>query len=137
MAQLPVTIIEDITRVAGERRHSGCAKAVLSEHGEEQTSVYRVAPGGMIESHLHSRVFDLFLGVSGCVDITYEGQQGSGVFPLRPNAFCSMPPGVRHEVRNNSSTEDAVFLIAHAPNEGYDFVPVEFGKTPNTAPGKE
>ena len=128
MAQLPVTIVEDITAVAGEAKHSGCAKAVLSEHAEEQSAVYRVAPGGVIQAHLHSRVFDLFLGISGCVDITYEGQQGSGVCHLRPNAFCSMPPGVRHEVRNNSKTEEAVFFFAHAPYAGNDFIPVEFRK---------
>src|SRR5262249_8961890 len=104
MAQLPVTIVEDITAVACEGRHSGAPKAVLSEHAEEQSAVYRLAPGGVIQSHLHSRVFDLFLGLSGCVDITYEGQQGSGVVHLQPNAYCSMPPGVRHEVRNNSQT---------------------------------
>ena len=126
MAQLPVIIVEDMTKAAGEARHSGCTKAVLSEHGEEQTSVYRVAPGGVIQSHLHSRVFDLFVGLKGCVDITYEGQQGSGVVRLKPNAFCGMPPGVRHEVRNNSATEDAMFLLVHAPWDGYDFIPVAF-----------
>jgi hypothetical protein len=37
-----------------------------------------------------------------------------------------MPPGVRHEVFNPSATEEAYFLIVHAPHEGYDFVPVDF-----------
>ena len=132
MAQLPVTIVEDISTVAGEVRHSGCTKAVLSEHDAEQSAVFRLSPGGVIESHLHSRVFDLFIGVSGCVQITYEGQQGSGVMRLRPNSFCGMPPGVRHEVRNNSVTEDAVFLLIHAPYEGYDFIPVELRKASGT-----
>jgi len=126
MAQLPVTNVEDMTKVAGEARHSGTTKAVLSEHGEEQSAVFRLAPGGVIETHLHSRVFDLFVGLKGRVDITYEGQQGSGVFHLKPNAFCGMPPGVRHEVRNNSATEDAMFLLVHAPWEGYDFIPIDF-----------
>jgi mannose-6-phosphate isomerase-like protein (cupin superfamily) len=71
-------------------------------------------------------VFDLFIGISGCSDITYEGQQGDGLVRLKANSFCSMPPGVRHEVRNTSTTEDAVFLVIHAPNAGYDFIPVEF-----------
>lgn len=126
MAQLSVTIVEDITAVAGEARHAGCTKAVLSEHGAEQSAVFRLGPGGVIQTHLHSRVFDLFVGVAGCVDITYEGQQGNGVVRLRPKSFCGMPPGVRHEVRNNSTTEEAVFLLVHAPWEGYDFIPVEF-----------
>jgi mannose-6-phosphate isomerase-like protein (cupin superfamily) len=126
MAQLPVTYVEDITAVAGEARHSGCSKAVLSEHDAAQTGVFRLSPGGVIQTHLHSRVFDLFLGISGCVEITYEGQQGDGVIRLKPNSFCSMPPGVRHEVRNTSATEDAVFLVIRAPNAGYDFIPVDF-----------
>ncbi len=126
MAQLPVKIVEDITAVAGEGRAAGVSKAVLSEHGEEQTAVFRLKPGGVIESHLHSRVFDLFFGLAGCADITYEGQQGSGVARLKANVYCGMPPGVRHEVKNNSTTEDAVFILVHAPYEGYDFIPVEF-----------
>lgn len=126
MAQLPVTIVADMTSTAGEARHSGTTKAVLSEHGAEQSAVFCLSPGGVIETHLHSRVFDLFVGLKGRVDITYEGQQGSGVVHLKPNAFCSMPPGVRHEVRNLSATEDAMFLLVHAPWDGYDFIPVDF-----------
>ena len=126
MAQLPVTIVEDITKVAGDARHAGCTKAVLSENGAEQTAIFRLSPGGVIQTHLHSRVFDLFVGVAGCLDITYDGQQGSGLMRLKPNSFCSMPPGVRHEVRNNSATEDGVFMLIHTPWDGYDFIPVEF-----------
>jgi hypothetical protein len=37
-----------------------------------------------------------------------------------------MPPGVKHEVFNPSTTDDAFFLSVHAPHDGYDFVPVEF-----------
>ena len=131
MAQFPVTIVEDMTQITGEARHSGTTKAVLSEHDAEQTAVFRLTPGGVIQNHLHSRVHDLFVGVSGCLDITYEGQQGSGVVHLRPNSFCGMPPGVRHEVRNNSATEDGVFLLIHAPWEGYDFIPVPFKNARN------
>src|SRR5262245_8040440 len=108
MAQLPVTIVEDMTTVTGETRHNLCTKAVLSEQGAEQSAVFRLKPGGVIPSHLHSCVHDLFIGVAGCAEITYEGQRGNGVVHLVPKAFCDMPPGVRHEVRNNSATEDAV-----------------------------
>ena len=128
MAQLPVTVVEDMTAVAGEGRHNLCTKAVLSEQGPEQSAVFRLKPGGVIPSHLHSRVHDLFVGVAGRTEITYEGQHGSGVVMLKPGSFCDMPPGVRHEVRNASSTEDAVFLLVHAPWEGYDNIPVEFRK---------
>jgi mannose-6-phosphate isomerase-like protein (cupin superfamily) len=137
MAQLPVTIVEDMTAVTGEVRHTGCTKAVLSEHDAEQSAVFRLSPGGVIQTHLHSRVFDLFIGVSGCADITYDGQKGTGVVRLRPNSFCGMPPGVRHEVRNNSETQDAIFLLVHAPYHGYDFIPVAFGKAVAGAPGEK
>ena len=133
MAQLPVTFVEDLTAVTGETRHSGCTKAVLSEHDAEQSGLFRLGPGGVIETHLHSRVFDLFIGISGCVDITYEGQQGDGLIRLTQNSFCSMPPGVRHEVRNTSTTDDAVFLVIHTPNAGYDFIPVNFRRRSATA----
>lgn len=126
MAQLPVTLIPDITTASGDARHDGCIKAILHEHDAAQTSVFRLQPGGLIETHLHSRVFDLFLGVSGCVEIAYEGQQGKGRIELKPNSFCCMPPGVRHEVSNASATEEAVFVLIHAPYAGYDFIPVEF-----------
>ena len=131
MAQLAVTAVEDMTAVTGEARHDLCTKAVLSEQGPEQSAVFRLKPGGVIPSHLHSRVHDLFVGVAGRAEITYEGQQGSGVVMLKPGAFCDMPPGVRHEVRNASSTEDAVFLLVHAPWEGYDNIPVELRKINN------
>ena len=128
MAQLPVTIVEDMTAVTGDPRHNLVTKAVLSEQSPEQSAVFRLKPGGVIPPHLHSRVHDLFIGVAGCAEITYEGQRGSGVVALKPGAFCDVPPGVRHEVRNNSSTEDAVFLLVHAPWEGYDNIPVELRK---------
>ena len=32
-----------------------------------------------------------------------------------------LPARLRHEVRNHSATEDALFLLVHAPSEGYDF----------------
>ena len=73
-----------------------------------------------------AQLFDLLVGIAGCADITCEGLQGNGVAKLRANSFCSMPPGVRHEERNISPAEDAVFMVMHAPNEGYDFIPVEF-----------
>ena len=92
MAQLPVTIVQDITTAAGEVRHSGCTKAVLSEHDAEQSAVFHLSPGGVIQSHLHSRVFDLFIGVSGCADITYEGQQGNGEHQLIPECECLDSP---------------------------------------------
>lgn len=126
MGQGPVVTIDDITRIAFQSRRPGCEKGVMHEDGPVQTAVFRVGPGSGVPAHLHSRVYDLFVGVKGLLEIRYEGQQGQGTFELKPGAFCAMPPGVRHEVFNPSPTEEAYFLIVHAPHEGYDFVPVEF-----------
>lgn len=126
MGQHPLVTIEDMTRITFDTRRPGCDKGVLHEDGPVQSAVFRVAPGSGVPRHLHSRVYDLFVGLKGMLEIRYEGQHGHGVFELRPGAFCAMPPGVRHEVFNPSATEEAFFLIVHAPHEGYDFVPVEF-----------
>jgi len=53
---------------------------------------------------------------------------------LKPGAFCSMPPGVRHEVSNPSKTDEALFLIVHASHDGYDYVPVPFRETEAALP---
>ncbi len=126
MSQQAVVKVDDITKIDFASRRPGCEKGIMHEHGAVQTAVFRVAPGSGVPRHLHSRVYDLFVGVKGLLEIRYEGQQGHGIFELKPGAFCAMPPGVRHEVFNPSKSDEAFFLIVHAPHEGYDFVPVEF-----------
>jgi mannose-6-phosphate isomerase-like protein (cupin superfamily) len=126
MGQEPVVTVADITRVDFAARRPGCEKGVLHAEGPVQTAVFRVAPGSGVPRHLHSRVYDLFVGVQGVLEIRYEGQHGQGIFELKPGAFCVMPPGVRHEVFNPSRSEDAFFLSVHAPHDGYDFVPADF-----------
>lgn len=134
MGQQPVITVEDITNIAFEERRPGCEKGVLQEDAPAQTSVFRVQPGSGVPTHLHSRVYDLFVGVKGELEIRYEGQHGNGLFVLKPGAFCSMPPGVRHEVSNPSKTDEAFFLIVHASHEGYDYVPVPFRATEAVLP---
>jgi quercetin dioxygenase-like cupin family protein len=107
---------------------------VLQEDAPAQTSVFRVQPGSGVPTHLHSRVYDLFVGVKGELEIRYESQHGNGLFVLKPGAFCSMPPGVRHEVSNPSKTDEAFFLLVHAAHEGYDYVPVPFRATEAALP---
>lgn len=126
MGQQPVVTVENIKRIDFAARRPGCDKGVIHEAGDVQTAVFRVAPGSGVPRHLHSRVYDLFVGVEGVLEIRYEGQHGNGIFELKPGAYCAMPPGVRHEVFNPSKTDEAFFLIVHAPHAGYDFVPVEF-----------
>ncbi len=126
MGQRPVVTIDDLTHADYESRRPGCDKGVLHVEGPVQSAVFRVAPGSGVPCHLHSRAFDLFVGVKGLLEIRYEGQRGHGTFKLRPGGFCAMPPGVRHEVFNPSASDEAYFLSVHAPHEGYDYVPVDF-----------
>lgn len=129
MSQKPVITVEDLTDLVFEDLRPGCAKAVLQEDAAAQTGVFRVQPGSGVPTHLHSRVHDLFVGVKGELEIRYEGQHGNGVFVLKPGAFCSMPPGVRHKISNPSNTDVAFFLLMHAPYESFDTVPVSFRAT--------
>jgi mannose-6-phosphate isomerase-like protein (cupin superfamily) len=126
MSQKSVITVDDITNIAFEERRPGCEKGVLQEDAPVQTSVFRVQPGSGVPTHLHSRVYDLFVGVKGELEIRYEGQLGNGLFVLKPGAFCSLPPGVRHEVSNPSKTDEAFFLLMHVSHEGYDNVPAPF-----------
>lgn len=127
MAQDAVRYVADIKQVDGELRPATrAAKAILHASDDGEASVFRVQPGGGVPVHLHSRVYDYFVGIEGELEIAYEGQQGSGTVRLVPGAFCAMPPGVRHEVRNLSETNEAVFFLVHAPQKGYDNVRVPF-----------
>ena len=91
-----------------------------------QTAVYRVTPGSGVPTHLHARVYDLFVGMKGEVEIRYEGQHDSGVLVLKSGALCRMPPAVRHEISNPSKTDEACFLLVQASQEGFDYTPAPF-----------
>lgn len=126
MAQQAVVAVENVRSLSGEQRHNGCSVNVVSAGDHAEASVFRVKPGGGVPVHLHSRIYDLFVGMQGEIEIAYEGQQGKGVVALKAGGFCSMPPGVRHEVRNVSAEQEAVFMLIHAPYRDYDFVKVPF-----------
>jgi quercetin dioxygenase-like cupin family protein len=123
MSQLPVITFGDITNIAFVELRPGCAKSVLQEDAASQTGVFRIQPGCGVPTHLHSRTCDLFVGVKGELELRYEGQNGSSVFVLKPGAFCSVPPGVRHEVLNPSKTDEAFFLLIHTLYQDFDVVP--------------
>ncbi len=126
MSQKPVITVEDITNVALKERRPGCAKGMLHEDAPVLTAVYRVQPGSGVPTHLHARVYDLFVGVKGDLEIRYEGELADGVFVLKPGGFCRMPPGVRHELSNPSKTGETVFLLVQASQEDFDYVPAPF-----------
>jgi mannose-6-phosphate isomerase-like protein (cupin superfamily) len=126
MAQETVVAIADVLAIRGDQRDNGCSKNVLSAGDHAEASVFHVKPGGGVRVHLHSRVHDLFIGMQGDIEIAYEGQQGEGIVQLKAGGFCSMPPGVRHEVRNVGAAQEAIFMLIHAPYQGYDFVKAPF-----------
>jgi mannose-6-phosphate isomerase-like protein (cupin superfamily) len=126
MSQKSVVAIEDITNIALEERRPGCKKGMLHEDAPVQTAVYRVQPGSGVPTHLHARVYDIFVGIKGIVEIRYEGQHGNVVFVLTRGGFCRMPPGVRHEISNPSKTDEAFFLLIQASREDFDYMPAPF-----------
>ena len=135
MPQQPVITFDDITKIALEERgRPGCDRGLLQETEQAQTVVYRIQPGTGIPTHLHTQVYDLFVGVKGELEIRYEGVHGNGLFVLKPGGFCCMPPGARHEVSNPSKTEEAFFLLVHASHEGFDYIPMPLLKTDAALP---
>lgn len=134
MSQKPVIKVEDIMNIALEERRPGCEKGMLHEDPPVQTAMYRVQPGSGVPTHLHTRVYDLFIGVKGELEIRYESQHGHGLFMLKPGAFCRMPPGARHEISNPSKTDEAYFLLVQASQEGFDYMPVPFRTTASALP---
>lgn len=134
MSQEPVIIVEDITKIALKERRPGCGKGLLHEDAPVQTAVYRVQPGSGVPTHLHARVYDLFFGVTGTLEIRYEGEHGNGVFVLKPGGFCRIPPSVRHELSNPSRTDETVFLLVQASQEGFDYVSAPFRTTEAALP---
>ena len=125
--QRPVISVDDITGLDfAPHRRPGCERAQLHQDSTAQTAVFRVAPGSGVPIHLHSRANDFFVGVQGLLEIRYEGQHGNGIFKLKPGGFLALPPGVRHEVFNPSTTDIAFFLLSHTPHDGFDFLEREF-----------
>lgn len=127
MSQNEVVAIADILASVARPRHGNCAKAVLHQIPESETSLFSVEPGETLAAHAHSRSWDLFVGISGVGEIVCSGPQGIQQVAMGVRSFCAIPPGVSHEVRNLSDTERFSYVLVHAPWEGYDFVktPIE------------
>ena len=117
-----VTSVADVLAAARHDTHGTCSKAVLHQVPESETSLFSVNPGQKLAAHLHTRSWDLFFVVAGRGEIHYKGPQGAGVVAMPERAFCAMPPGCEHEVRNLSETKPFSFLLIHAPWQGYDHV---------------
>ena len=126
MPQDSVITIEDITNIALKERRPGCEKGILHDDLPVQTAIYRVQPGSGVPTHEHAHVYDLFMGVKGDLEIRFESESGTGVFVLKPGAFCRVPPGVRHELSNPSKTDETCFLLVQATGSEFDYIPAPF-----------
>jgi len=117
-----VVSVSDVLAEVRSDVHGNCAKAVLHQVPESETSLFSVKPGGKLLAHLHSRTWDLFFVVSGAGEIHFKGMNGAGTIAMPARAFCAIPPGYEHEVCNLSATEPFSFLLIHAPWQDYDHV---------------
>lgn len=122
MPEDAVVAIADVLAATGTAAHGNCAKAVLHQIPDAETSCFSVLPGQTLVAHVHPRTWDLFFGIAGTGEIVYRHAGEQKAIALGPRGFCAMPPGHHHEVRNLSATEAFSFLLIHAPWEGYQFV---------------
>jgi quercetin dioxygenase-like cupin family protein len=93
---------------------------VMPEQTRGQISVYRgtISPGVIIPLHSHAEP-EIFYVLEGGLEV-YAGsgpQQGWSTFP--PGAVIAIPGGVKHALRNTSSTPSTTILITQ--DELYEF----------------
>ena len=93
-----VISIPDVLAVARRDVHGTCSKAVLHQIPASEASVFSVNPGEKLAAHIHTRIWDLFLVISGQGEIRYRGDDGAGTVSMPARAFCAIPPGCEHEV---------------------------------------
>jgi mannose-6-phosphate isomerase-like protein (cupin superfamily) len=122
MDKTDVVAVSDVLAETGSTTHGHCSKAVLHQVPESETSLFIVNPGQRLAMHLHTRTWDLFFVVSGLGEIHCRGNSGAVTIPMPARAFCAVPPGREHEVRNLSAKEPFCLLMIHAPWQGYDHI---------------
>lgn len=124
MTSSEVFTVDALSMARGELPARDGTKAVLHEIAESRTDLFRLPPGDRLANHYHSRIWDLFVAISGRAEIVHESNGAIGRTELKSGTFCAMPPGIRHEVRNLSDRADFVYLLIHVPGDGYDHIPV-------------
>lgn len=130
-----VVAIPDVLVTTADAAHGNCAKAVLHRVPDAETSCFSVMPGETLVAHVHPRTWDLFFGIAGTGEIAYRRGGEQNTIVMGPRAFCAMPPGHHHEVRNLSANEPFSFLLIHAPWDGYQFVHSQEDESPDTESG--
>ena len=91
---------------------------IVAELPELIVSEITLAPGQEVPWHLHSRVNDVFYGLSGCTAIRIGNREKSR---LKPGESITVPARTPHQVECDGD-EACRFLIVQGIGE-YDFVP--------------
>lgn len=76
--------------------------------------IIEIAPGRVLESHVHDGEDDAFYIIEGEMTFVVEDTE----IPAPPGTFVLVPPGIEHGFRNDGDTPVRMFNI-HAP-AGFD-----------------
>ena len=76
--------------------------------------IIEIAPGRVLEAHVHPDEDDAFYIIEGEMTFTFGGEEA----PAPPGTFVLVPPGVEHGFRNDGDVPVRMFNI-HAP-AGFD-----------------
>ena len=76
--------------------------------------IIEIAPGRVLEAHVHVDEDDAFYIIEGEMTFTFGGEEA----PAPPGTFVLVPPGVEHGFRNDGDVPVRMFNI-HAP-AGFD-----------------
>ena len=76
--------------------------------------IIEIAPGRVLESHVHDGEDDAFYIIEGEMTFVVEDTE----IPAPPGTFVLVPPGIEHGFRNDGATPVRMFNI-HAP-AGFD-----------------
>ena len=79
----------------------------------------RMHPRTAERRHTHGRAKQVFFVLSGTLTIDADGI----VAQLNPSDSLNILPGTPHQVRNDSTSEDARFLVISAPSTRGDRTP--------------
>ena len=108
----------------GPEKEGGWHPTLIHSSSDLKWTVIRLQPGhGEVPSHLHTKVWDYFIPLSGKAVIETKTKDGiEKSHEMQPDTFLAVPAGDVHRVRNASEDKEFVFLIAQTPRSMYDFV---------------
>src|SRR3954447_18263962 len=77
-------------------------------------AIIEIAPGRVLEEHVHADEDDAFFIVEGAMTFTFGGE----TVPAPPGTSVLVPPGISHGFRNDGEVPVRMFTL-HAPG-GFD-----------------